>query len=66
MGHIISLESVVATAETEDALLVMIDDYGDEVWIPKSQIHDDSEVYHSGHIGTLVITEWIAMQKGLI
>ena len=47
-------------------LLVEID--GDEIWIPKSQIHDNSEVYDAGDHseGTLVITEWIAKEKGLL
>ena len=42
----------------------MID--GKEVWIPQSQVDDASEVYSVGDEGTLVITEWIAMQKELI
>jgi hypothetical protein len=35
-------------------------------WIPKSQIDDDSEVWKEGQDGTLVISEWIAMQKALV
>jgi hypothetical protein len=50
--------------ETEKALLVEIG--GEELWIPKSQIHDDSEVYREGDTGKLVITEWIAREKGLL
>jgi hypothetical protein len=53
-----------AIAETDGALLCRID--GDDAWIPKSHIHDDSEVYEKGHEGTLVISEWIAKQKGLV
>jgi hypothetical protein len=51
--------------ETEKALLVVID--GAEVWMPKNQIHDDSECYSlkSGP-GTMTITRWIAEQKGLL
>lgn len=36
------------------------------MWIPKSQINDDSEVYAKDTEGTLIITEWIAAQKGLV
>lgn len=52
--------------ERPSALLVDID--GDEYWIPKSQIHDNSEVYDADEHseGTLVITEWIAKQKNLL
>lgn len=52
--------------ETPKALLCEIE--GDEYWIPKSQIHDDSEVYDAGENreGVLIVSEWIAKQKGLL
>lgn len=50
--------------ETDKALLVKLET-GDEMWIPKSQIHDNSEVWKSGHVGKLVIPEWLATEKGL-
>lgn len=59
----VSFDNVVVKAETDKAILCVID--GDEHWIPKSQIDEDSEVYASGTEGTLVITDWIAQQKGL-
>lgn len=48
--------------ETEDAVLVNL--CGEEVWIPKSQIHDNSECYDAETDGSLVVTEWFAEQKG--
>lgn len=39
---------------------------GEDVWIPKGQIHDDSEVYGEGHSGVLIVSRWIAEQKGLV
>ena len=62
----VSIESVVCKKETDKALLCVVD--GDEHWIPKSHVHDDSEVFNDGENaeGTLVITEWIAKQKGLV
>ena len=36
------------------------------VWIPKSQIDDDSEVWEKGQDGTLVTSEWIALEKSLV
>jgi hypothetical protein len=33
-------------------------------WVPQSQIHEDSEVYQMGDSGSLVVTRWIAEQKG--
>lgn len=46
-----------AKAETSNALLVIID--GESYWIPKTQIHDDSEVYDmkDGIEGTLIIKQ---------
>jgi|SoiMethySBSTD1v2_1073268.scaffolds.fasta_scaffold5118883_1 hypothetical protein len=55
---------VECVKETELALLCVID--GDEVWIPKSQVMDDSEVNAEGDEGTLVVTEWFAVKEGLV
>lgn len=53
-----------AIAQTDRALRVVID--GEKYWIPQKQIHDDSEVYKDGDEGELVISEWIAKEKGLL
>lgn len=58
-----------AERETDKALFVRFwnPESGEEVrdWIPKSQIHDDSEVYNAtnARAGTLVVTNWIARKK---
>lgn len=58
---------VEVLVETEKALHVFVVDTGDEVWIPKSQIHDDSDVYsRDTSPGTITITRWIAEQKGIV
>ena len=59
----VEITDVTCTRETEKALLCVIEQ--EDVWIPKSQVTDDSEVYAKGHAGTLVVTAWIAKQKGL-
>lgn len=48
--------------ETPNAILV--DKNGGQSWIPKSQIHDDSEVWKLGQKGKLVIFKWLAEKKG--
>jgi len=48
--------------ETDKAILVVLD--GDDVWIPKSQIVDDSDVWKADQEGDLYVTEWFAEQKG--
>ena len=51
--------------ETDSALLCVVEDL-EEVWIPKSQIDDDSDVTGSGDVGNLVIPEWLAIEKELV
>lgn len=46
-----------ALRETDLALLVRIDGKR-EMWIPKSQIHDDSECYEHGTEGKLIVKTW--------
>lgn len=60
----VTIEDVVCIAETDKAILCVID--GDEVWLPLSQVDDDSEVYQKGGEGSLVITEYIAREKKLV
>lgn len=55
---------VTIIAETEKAVLC---DFGSgiEYWIPQSHVDDESEIWHKGDEGVLVVSEWIAEQKGL-
>lgn len=64
--NVFRIEDFEVKYESEGALLVEIE--GDEYWIPKSQIHDDSEVWSmdTAADGDLVITKWIATKKGLL
>lgn len=55
--------NVFAEKDSGKALLINFGD-NEKEWVPKSQIHDDSEVYREGDDGRLVITRWIAEQKG--
>ena len=59
----VSIEDVTCLKSTEKACLCLIGT--EEMWIPQSQIDDDSEVCTEGDEGTLVISQWIAEQKGL-
>ena len=63
-GRSVALDAVVALRETRDAVLCAI--RGHEVWIPQSQITDESEVWRAGHKGRLVVTRWLAEQKGFV
>jgi len=60
----VEFEEVVCIAETDASILCVID--GTNHWIPKSQVDEDSEVYKKGTDGTLIISEWIATERGLV
>lgn len=62
-ADVVEFHDVLAVAETDKGLCVVIED--EEVWLPKSQIDDDSEVYRRGTEGTLIVSRWIAEKKGL-
>lgn len=47
---------------TPKALLVLTED-GEERWVPKSVIHDDSEVFDEGHEGELIVQQWWAEKE---
>ena len=58
---------VMIRASTDQAILVAHGGYGPDVWIPKSQIHADSEVFgDEPEDGELVIPQWLAEKKGLV
>jgi len=48
---------------TKLAILVVMSN-GDEVWMPRSVIHDNSEVYDDGHDGKIIVHEWWAEERG--
>jgi hypothetical protein len=57
---------VIRESDSGKALLVK-DDEGEEFWIPKSQIHEDSEVFKPDGVnsyGRLIVTQWLAKEKG--
>jgi len=47
------------------ALLVRVAEVDDKpIWIPKSGIHDDSEVWKADQEGELVVKDWLAEKRG--
>ena len=68
MAH--EVEDVLCINETDRAILVeLCSDGSREVWVPKSVIDDDSEVFDSTPSGrgpgTLVVRSWFAEKEGL-
>jgi hypothetical protein len=60
----VEFEDVTVEGETDLALLCTIDDK--KHWIPKSVMHEDSEVLSEGDTGTIVIMRWFAEKEGLV
>lgn len=58
------IENVVCLQESAKAILVQIGE--EEMWLPKSQIDESSEVTGDGDSGALRISKWIARTKGFI
>lgn len=64
----VSLGNCRATKETEKGLMVIgleVSD-GNPQWLPKSAIHDNSEVWKKGQEGDIVVKEWFADKLGVI
>ena len=67
-GFLVGTGRVVAA--TKLALRVELDDTevdtDDEgcLWVPRSFLHEDSEIYDEGHSGELIVKEWAADKLG--
>lgn len=60
-----AIEDVECTDETPDA--ICIEKEGDEpFWVPRSVVHEDSEVLNVGDEGTLLVDHWFAAKNGWI
>lgn len=58
------IDDATPIRETDKAVLFEIE--GEETWIPKSVIHEDSEVWKADQsAGTLVVAGWWAEKNGL-
>ena len=59
---------VTVEKETEKAILVISpgQDRENGTWVPKSQIHQESEVEGDGDEGILYVTQWYAEQNNLM
>ena len=62
MAHTIA--DAEAVGETDEAICVYAPLFDEDVWVPRSQIDDDSEVWEKGHMGDLIVSEWFAEKRG--
>ncbi len=59
-----TIENCKCLKESSKAILV-VNAEDKEFWVPKSQVHDDSEVYKEDTDGRLVISSWWAEKEGI-
>ena len=64
MSFILKDATVVAVNREGTAILVDAVELDEPVWVPQSQIEAESEIWKRGDEGDLVVTEWIAGEKG--
>ena len=50
------------TRETEKAVL-FVTKTGDQLWVPKSVVHDDSDVFKNGDEGEFKVKHWWAAKN---
>lgn len=60
----VTIDEVIVKHVTEKALLCEIEDA--QVWIPKSQLQDGTDVEDIDDIGVIVIPRWLAESKKLV
>jgi len=59
-----TIENAKATGETDKGIWVEADDLDEAAFIPQSQIDDDSEVWQKGDEGDLIVSDWLARERG--
>lgn len=60
----VSLGDGECIRETEKAVLVCFVEKLEEIWIPKSVLHDDSGVFELDQDGDVVVQQWWAEANG--
>lgn len=58
------VEDAKCVHATEKAILVEAPDFDEPTWIPLAHVDEDSEVYKVGTDGVLIVSEWLAEQRG--
>ncbi len=64
-NELVAVEDCRCIQATAKAIRIKHDSIAWSVWIPQSQIHDDSEVYKPNTDGTLIIPRWVAERNNL-
>jgi hypothetical protein len=60
------IEDAICVKSTGRAILVEAPNFDELEWIPQNQIVNKYDFYEEGTSGTLIITEWLARERGWI
>lgn len=60
------IENAKCIKQTSKAILVEAPEFEIPQWIPQTQIDEDSEVYKLNTEGDLIISDWLATEKGYV
>lgn len=61
-----TIEKAYCTYDSGKALKIHAECFDEPVWVPHSQIHDNSEVFQKEDSGNLVVTMWFAEQRSWV
>jgi hypothetical protein len=61
--EMVVFDEVIVKAATKKAILCEIE--GEDYWIPRSQLGDETDVDESGDAGQIAIPKWLARAKNL-
>jgi hypothetical protein len=64
MSETYTVKNASVVRKSEKAILVRSPELEEDIWVPQSQIDDDSEVWKPGTRGDLIVSGWFATQKG--
>lgn len=60
-----TIKDATVLVDSGKAIKVEAPDLDEPVWVPKSVIHDDSEIWEGGQeTGDLVVQDWWAEKEG--
>ena len=64
--ELVTIEDAQGMRLSNSKTALMVEVEGEIHWVPVSLIDDDSECYAPHTDGTLIIPEWLAIEKGLV
>jgi hypothetical protein len=58
------IDDATCVRVTDDGACINSPFFGEETWIPRKGIHEDSDIQDEGDEGTLLVEGWLARDRG--